>query len=129
MILFIPNEMIFSYIYDKMNDVWEEAMQKKVVFAGPFSFTAILRMIKQAYSNFRYQENLQHIITLIQRFDHEYEKFSAEFDKLGERIVSTSRQYESVATTRNRQLTSVVDKIKSQNIADNPIDDVKELVE
>ncbi|OQA53214.1 MAG: DNA recombination protein RmuC [candidate division WS2 bacterium ADurb.Bin280] len=127
-ILFIPNEMIFSYIYDSMNDVWEEAMRKKVVLAGPFSFTAILRMIKQAYSNFRYQENLQHIITLIQKFDNEYEKFSQEFDKLGERINSTSRQYESVATTRNRQLTSVVDKIKSQNISDSSsIEDIKEL--
>ena len=117
-ILFIPNEMIFSYIYDKMNDVWEEAMQKKVVMAGPFSFTAILRMIKQAYTNFRYQENLQHIIGLIQKFDTEYQKYSEEVTKLGDKISSTSKQFEVVATTRNRQLTSVVDKIKNQEIAE-----------
>lgn len=117
-ILFIPNEMIFSYIYDKMNDVWEEAMQKKVIMAGPFSFTAILRMIKQAYTNFRYQENLQHIIGLIQKFDSEYQKYSEEVTKLGDKISSTSKQFEVVATTRNRQLTSVVDKIKNQEIAD-----------
>jgi DNA recombination protein RmuC len=117
-ILFIPNEMIFSYIYDKMNDVWEEAMQKKVVMAGPFSFTAILRMIKQAYTNFRYQENLQHIIGLIQKFDTEYQKYSEEVTKLGDRISSTSKQYEVVSTTRSRQLTSVVDKIKNQEIAE-----------
>jgi len=115
-ILFIPNEMIFSYIYDQMNDVWEDAMRKKVVLAGPFSFTAILRMVRQAYSNFRYQENLQHIIGLIQRFDVEYTKYSEEVDKLGERIQSTNRQYETVATTRNRQLTSVVEKIKNQSV-------------
>lgn len=117
-ILFIPNEMIFSYIYDKMNDVWEEAMQKKVIMAGPFSFTAILRMIKQAYTNFRYQENLQHIIGLIQKFDTEYQKYSEEVTKLGDKISSTSKQFEIVSTTRNRQLTSVVDKIKNQEIAD-----------
>jgi DNA recombination protein RmuC len=117
-ILFIPNEMIFSVIYDKMNDVWEEAMQKKVIFAGPFSFTAILRMVKQAYTNFRYQENLQHIIGLIQKFDSEYSKFSEEVNKLGERIASTGRQFDVVANTRNRALTTVVDKIKSQNIID-----------
>jgi len=117
-ILFIPNEMIFSFIYDKMNDVWEEAMQKKVIMAGPFSFTAILRMIKQAYTNFRYQENLQHIIGLIQKFDNEYQKFNDEMNKLGDRISSTSKQYEILSTTRNRQLTSVVDKIKNQEIAE-----------
>lgn len=115
-ILFIPNEMIFSFIYDKMNDVWEEAMQKKVIFCGPFSFTAILRMVKQAYTNFRYQENLQHIIGLIQKFDAEYQKYSESIDTLGERIASTNRQFETVANTRNRQLTSVVDKIKNHSI-------------
>jgi len=118
-ILFIPNEMIFSYIYDQMNDVWEEAMQKKVIMAGPFSFTAILRMVKQAYTNFRYQENLQHIIGLIQKFDVEYGKFSEEVDRLGERINSTSRQFDVVANTRNRQLSSVVDKIKNQKVIDD----------
>lgn len=118
-ILFIPNEMIFSYIYDQMNDVWEEAMQKKVIMAGPFSFTAILRMVKQAYTNFRYQENLQHIIGLIQKFDVEYGKFSEEVDRLGERINSTSRQFDLVANTRNRQLSSVVDKIKNQKVIDD----------
>jgi DNA recombination protein RmuC len=115
-ILFIPNEMIFSYIYDQMNDVWEEAMRKKVVLAGPFSFTAILRMVGQAYSNFRYQENLQHIIGLIHKFDDEYKKYSEAVDTLGDRIKSADKQFEIVSTTRNRQLTSVVDKIKNQNI-------------
>ena len=127
-ILFIPNEMIFSYIYDQMNDVWEEAMRKKVVMAGPFSFTAILRMVKQAYSNFRYQENLQHIIGLIKRFDIEYDKYSEEVDKLGERIQSTSRQFETVATTRNRQLTSVVEKIKSQSAIGSADDEQNKLL-
>ena len=115
-ILFIPNEMIFSFIYDKMNDIWEDAMQKKVILAGPFSFTAILRMVKQAYTNFRYQENLHHIIGLIQKFDTEYQKYTSAVDTLGERIASTGRQFDVVANTRNRQLTSVVDKIKNQNI-------------
>jgi len=115
-ILFIPNEMIFSYIYDKMNDVWEEAMQKKVIFTGPFSFTAILRMVKQAYSNFRYQENLHQIIGHIQRFDTEYQKYSESVDRLGEKIKSVDKQFDLVSTTRDRQLTKVVDKIKDSEI-------------
>lgn len=118
-VLFIPNEMIFSFIYDKMNDIWEEAMHKKVILAGPFSFTAILRMIKQAYTNFRYQENLHQIIGLIQKFDEEYQKYSDSVDKLGERIRSTSSQFEIVSSTRDKKLASVVDKIKSQNVIES----------
>ena len=77
-ILFIPNEMIFSYVYDQMNDLWAEAMTKKVILAGPFSFTAILRMVKQAYDNFKFQENIQQIIGHVQMFSKEFEKFNEE---------------------------------------------------
>lgn len=115
-ILFIPNEMIFSFIYDQLNDVWEEGMQKKVIFAGPFSFTAILRMIKQAHSNFTYQENLSSVIGLIQKFETEYEKFSDSLDTLGERLESTRKAFDAVSGTRSRQLSRVIDQIRNHDV-------------
>lgn len=118
-ILFIPNEMIFSFIYEHLNDVWEEAMNKKVVLAGPFSFTAMLRLIKQAHSNFQVQGNISHIIALIGKFRLEYDKFSEEFDKVGKRIDDAGKQFHEVSGTRSRQLTRVVDQINShQEIED-----------
>ncbi len=115
-ILFIPNEMIFSFIYDQLNDVWEEGMQKKVIMAGPFSFTALLRMIKQAYTNFRYQENLHHVIGLIQKFEIEYDKYSGALDTLGDRLQSASKQYEAVSGVRSRSLNKILDQIKNQQL-------------
>lgn len=119
-IAFIPNEMIFSYIYEQSNDIWEEAMAKKVVMAGPYSFVALLRMVKQAHSNFRLQSNIHQTIQLIQKFREEYGKFSAGLDTLGERLESARRQFETVSTTRDRQLTSVLDKIDQQHTIDLP---------
>ncbi len=115
-IMFIPNEMIFSFIYEKLNDVWEEGMRKKVIMAGPFNFTAILRMVKQAYSNFRYQENLHHVIGLIQKFETEYQKFGEALDTLGDRIQSTAKQFESVSGTRSRALNKIMDQIRNEDI-------------
>lgn len=112
-ILFIPNEMIFSFIYERMNNVWEEAVRKKVVLAGPFSFTAILRMIKQSYTNFQYQENLSQVILLIQKFKQEFDKFNESLDVLGKRIKSSLEQYDKVSQTRTRQLQKVIDKIEN----------------
>jgi DNA recombination protein RmuC len=111
-ILFIPNEMIFSYIYDKMNDVWSEGMNKKVVFAGPFSFTAILRLVKQAYDNFKYQKNIKEIVGHVKAFEKEFGNFYTEFQKVGERIDSAQKQYASVNTTRANQLVKRVEKIQ-----------------
>ncbi|MFA6252434.1 MAG: DNA recombination protein RmuC [Candidatus Paceibacterota bacterium] len=114
-ILFVPNEMIFSFIYENLTEVWNEAMAKKVVLAGPFSFTAILRMIFQSYRNFKYQENLYDIIKLIKVFEQEFEKYNIELDSLGNKIRQTTEQYERVSTTRTRKLTGVVEKIKGES--------------
>ncbi len=115
-ILFIPNEMIFSFIYDKMNSLWTDGMKQKVVFAGPFSFTAILRLVRQAYDNFRYQKNVQKIITQIKAFEIEFDKYNEEFTKIGDRIKSLSDQYAFVEGTRTKQLLKTVDKVRQEDI-------------
>jgi DNA recombination protein RmuC len=117
-VAFIPNEMIFSYIYERSNDIWEEAMAKKVVLAGPYSFVALLRLIKQAHSNFQMQSNIHNVISLVQKFRQEYEKFSTELDTLGTRLESASKQYQVVSSTRSRQLGRVMDQIENQHVLD-----------
>ncbi|MDD5639650.1 MAG: DNA recombination protein RmuC [Candidatus Pacebacteria bacterium] len=125
-ILFVPNEMIFSFIYDQLPDVWNDAMSKKVILAGPFSFTAILRIIFQSYRNFKYQENIYDIIKLIKVFEQEFEKYNIEIDNLGNKIRQTTEQYEKVSTTRTRKLTGVVEKIKGEaeesKLLNNPLE-------
>ena len=111
-VVFIPNEMVFSFIYEKFPSLLEEAFAKKVVFAGPFSFTAILRMVNQAYDNFRYQKNIQNIIKYIHLFEKEFIKYNEEFGKLGNRIDSLSKQYNQINSTRTTKLLRVIDKIK-----------------
>jgi DNA recombination protein RmuC len=114
-ILFVPNEMIFSFIYEKMNSVWTAGMREKVIFAGPFNFTAILRLIKQSYNNFKYQNNVRKIITLIKEFEGEFGKYNEEFQKIGDRINSLSEQYQKVDSTRTKQLVRTVDKIRIED--------------
>ncbi len=114
-ILFIPNEMIFSFIYESFPDVWQDALNRKVVMTGPFSFTAILRMVKQAYENFRFQKNVQGIITQIKIFGSEFEKYNEEFIKIGDRIDSLHKQYDEVASARTKKLQKVIDKINIED--------------
>ncbi len=111
-ILFIPNEMIFSFIYDKLNDVWKDAMEKKVILTGPFSFTALLRLIKQSYDNFRVQKNIQGIVGHVRKLEDEYIKFTDEFDKVGTKIEQLNSQYNTVRTTRINQMNRVMEKIQ-----------------
>lgn len=128
-ILFIPNEMIFSYVYDKMPDVTEFAMENRVVLAGPFSFTAILRMIKQAYENFRVQKNIYSIIGHVKAFEKEFDTFSESFFKIGERIGALQKQYDTVSTTRFNQLTRRVDRVKQEGLDSGESDVVQRVID
>ncbi len=103
-ILFIPNEMIFSYIYEKLNDIWMDGLSKKVILAGPFSFTAILRMVRSAHDNFKYQKNVMKTIGNIKEFHKQFDLYSEEFEKIGKKIFELQTQYDKVNTTRTRKL-------------------------
>jgi DNA recombination protein RmuC len=111
-ILFIPNEMIFSFVYDQMHEVWQDAMSKKVILTGPFSFTAILRMVKQAYDNFKFQSNIREIIGDVKMFVKEFQKFNDAFEKIGDRIQSAEKQFNKVNTTRMNVLRKRMDKVQ-----------------
>ncbi len=111
-ILFIPNEMIFSFIYEKLNDVWNDAMTKKVILAGPFSFTAILRMVQQAYENFRYQGNIREIVGHVKEFVNEFDKYNECVDSVGKKIGSLSDEYQKLSTTRTNKLLKIVNQVK-----------------
>ncbi|MCK4592006.1 DNA recombination protein RmuC [Candidatus Parcubacteria bacterium] len=126
-ILFVPNEMIFSFICDKLGEVSSDALKKKVIITGPFSFAAIARMIRQSYDNFKIQEDLHRVVGLIGKFKQEFSKYSDEFDRLGDRIKSMSKQYDSIATTRTRQLTKVVDQISEEDVGVVEEDKTKKL--
>lgn len=99
-----------------MPELSQEAMASKVVLAGPFSFTAMLRMIKQSYENFRVQKNIYNIITHVKSFEKEFENFSGEFYKIGDRIGSLQKQYDSVSTTRFNQLVRRIDRVKQEGL-------------
>jgi DNA recombination protein RmuC len=110
-VMFIPNEMIFSFIYEKLPDINDYCNQRKVVLAGPFGFTAVLRLIMQAHKNFGYEKHLQEIFGLVSKFQEEYTKFGEHMQRLGNQLTTAQKTFQEVEGTRNRQLTKVVDQI------------------
>lgn len=115
-ILFIPNEMIFSFIYEKMQSIWLEAMRQKVILAGPFNFTATLRLIRQSYANFTIQTNIKSVIQNIKLFETEFIKYNEEFEKIGDKINILTDQYNKVNITRTKKLINTIEKISDESI-------------
>jgi DNA recombination protein RmuC len=114
-VMFIPNEMIFSFVYEMLPDINEYASRNKVVLAGPFGFTAVLRMILQAHKNFHHEKSLMQILGLISKFQDEYRKFGDSMERLGKQLETAQKTFMEVEGTRSRQLTKVVDQISSRS--------------
>ena len=115
-ILFVPNEMIFSVINDQLYDVVEEANEKKVAIVGPVSFITFLRIIHQSYDNFKIQEDLHRVVSLVGKFKDEFAKYNNEFDNIGNKLKSLSGQYDKVSGVRTRQLAKIVEQIDGENV-------------
>lgn len=114
-IMFIPNEMIFSFIYEKLPEINAYCNERKVVMAGPFGFTAVLRLIMQAHKNFGYEQHLQEIFGLVAKFQEEYDKFGEHMHRLGAQLDTAQKTFREVEGTRSRQLSKVVDSIQSHS--------------
>lgn len=114
-IMFIPNEMIFSFVYEKLPDINQYANERKVVLAGPYGFTAVLRMVLQAHRNFHHEKSLMQILGLIAKFQEEYEKFGDSMEKLGRQLDTAQKTFIEVEGTRSRQLTRVVEQISNRS--------------
>lgn len=114
-LMFIPNEMIFSFVYEKLPDINDYASRQKVVLAGPFGFTAVLRLVLQAHKNFHHEKSLVQILGLISKFQEEYAKFGDSMERLGKQIDTAQKTFMEVEGTRNRQLTRVVEQISTRS--------------
>lgn len=112
-IMFIPNENIFSFIYEHFKEEHDHAFKNKIFICGPVSFASVLRIIRQFSDNINYQKNLMTIISHIKTFEKECIKSREELNKLGKKINDVSNVYDELSGTRDRQLTKAIDKINS----------------
>ncbi|HEX7020102.1 MAG TPA: DNA recombination protein RmuC [Gemmatimonadaceae bacterium] len=103
-LLFIPNEGIYSFIHECDRTILDEALQSKVIVCSPFTLYAVLAVIRQAIDNFRLANTSEKVLALLGGFQKQWDAFSGSFDKLGRAIDGVDREYQSLMTTRRLQL-------------------------
>ena len=111
-ILFVPNEMIFSFINQKLPEIIDEALAKKVILCSPFSFLVVARTVMESYRNFMVGKKIQEVIKQVEAFGTEWLKFDEEFQKFGRSIESLQKNYDTLSTTRKKQMEKRIHKIE-----------------
>ena len=103
-IMFVPNEMLFSFINQQFPDIVDEAMAKKIMIVSPFTFLIVARTVFESYRNFMIENNLRKIVKHIGQFTDEWDRFTKEFDKFDEVIDKIRGQFDKIRTTRYKQM-------------------------
>jgi DNA recombination protein RmuC len=132
-ILFVPNEMIFSFLNQKLPEVIDHAFKRRVLLVSPFTFLVVARTMLESYRNFMISDSLRDAVIQVDEFVREWGRFKDQFDKYGRSLKTLQTDYEELTGTRVRQMERKIEKIetirqggaleaaKTQGIQEEPI--------
>lgn len=112
-ILFVPNEMVFSFINQQLPTLVDFALSKRIIIVSPFTFLIVARTVIESYRNFMIGDKLKDVVKYVDDFVNEWSKFKDEFEKFGRSIKTLQGGYEKITETRTKQMERKIEKIES----------------
>ena len=79
-LLFIPNEGIYSFIHEHDTQLVDVALSQNVVLCSPFTLFSVLAVIRQAVDAFLVERTSDHILECLAGFGAQWGKFSDAVD-------------------------------------------------
>jgi len=111
-LMFIPNESIYSFINQEDNSVIDYALSNKVLLCSPLTLYAILSLINQATRNFSMEERASDVMKLLSKFKDQWNRYVETIDKMGRSLQTVQKDYEDLVSTRKRQLEKPLNEIE-----------------
>lgn len=116
-LIFIPNEQVYSFINESDMTIMDEALKQKVVLCSPFTLYAVLAVIRQAVENFNMEKTASEILKLLGEFSKQWNAYKDKFRTMGERLDAAKNEYDALITTRSNMLErplKKIDELRSQ---------------
>jgi DNA recombination protein RmuC len=117
-LMFVPVEGVFQFIVEnelqmtsKTVDIYEYAIQRKVVIVPPSLLLVYLSTIKNAVDTFNLQDKAKNLIDVHKKFIGEWTKFNISIGQVGMSIETLQKKYNDVIGTRANALNRVVEEM------------------
>ncbi|MBI5050627.1 MAG: DNA recombination protein RmuC, partial [Nitrospirae bacterium] len=111
-IMFIPNEQVYSFINESDTTIMDEALRQKVILCSPFTLYAVLAVIRQAIENFNLERTASEILKLLGDFSKQWGLYKEKFEAMGKRLDDAKKEYDMLANTRSNMLERPLKKIE-----------------
>ena len=110
-LLFIPNESIYSFLNQEDSTLIDFSLENKIMLCSPITLYAILSLIRQAVSNFAMEQKAGEMQELVGVFRKQWDNFIGKIDALGKTLGPLTNHYEELKGPRLRALEKPMEKI------------------
>lgn len=111
-IIFIPNEQVYSFINESDTTIMDEALKQKVILCSPFTLYAVLAVVRQAVESFNLERTASEILKLLGEFSRQWNAYKEKFRLMGDRLDAAKKEYDNLITTRANTLEKPLKKIE-----------------
>ena len=122
-LMFIPNDGVFAFIHQNLEDVIEYARSKKVILTSPSTLPANLVTINMVRIEVERSKNADEINKHLQRLAKDFEMFGREWDKFSNALEQTGKRREEL----DHRVGRITNKFQAINTNNNLEDELKQL--
>lgn len=113
MLLFIPNESVYEFIYANDDAIMDLALANRVVLVSPMSLFSVLSVIRQSVENFAFETTSGEMLKLFGEFYKQWDKFLEQLDWIDKKMNAVTKDFGILMSTRKNQLEKPLDKIEN----------------
>ena len=118
-LLFIPNESIYSFINQEDHELMDFALERRIVLCSPLTLYAILSLIRQSVASFAVEQRAGDLQQLVQKFSEQWVKYNEKVESVGKSLANTQKHFDDLNSTRTKALERPMDKIIGLNLEDS----------
>ena len=111
-LIFIPNDGVFAYIHQELQDVVDYARDKRVILTSPSTLPAILVTINMVRIESERAKNVKEISKQLDFLGRQFNQFSKEWETFSRQLETATRSREKLDTRVNR-ITTKFDAIST----------------
>ena len=110
-LLFIPNESIYSFLNQEDYTLIDFSLQQKIILCSPITLYAVLSLIRQAVSNFSMEKKAGKMQEYVGIFKKQWKEYLTQMKKFEGTLDTLNNHYQKLISTRQNQLEKPMEKI------------------
>ena len=121
LLLFVPNEAIYSFIHEQDPKLADEALRQRVLLCSPFTLMGLVTVIRETVEVVQLQRRSDEILRRLADFRNQWDRFSKTVDLVDKQLQTLAGTVSTLKGTRSSQLQRRIDAIAALGLPDEDL--------